>query len=398
MLQRVKNIFHLLEAVVAALAFGFPSRNLVIIGVTGTDGKTTTTNLIHHILTAAGYRTGILSTLSGLHTTTPGRWKVQKFLATAKNGGCTHIVLEVSSHAIDQYRVWGINFQVGVLTNIADHEHLDYHGTFERYRNTKIKFLKSCRKIIVNADDLSSARLLAGLRRDRYLTYGIYQPADINSQNFPCRSKLIGEFNEYNLLAAIAAAKILGIEAEVISKAVGTFEPLSGRMEIVNRRPFTVIVDFAHTPQAFGKVLPEARNLLGKNGRLIHVFGATGDRDKSKRPLMGQIASQYDDVIMLTHEDTYAEDPSVIISQIEKGINGKVFNFGGSFPDEKRKYYLRFAQRKEAIKQAIELAKPGDVVLLTGVGHQRSMNIGGKEIPWSEQKIAKDLLGHADHR
>ncbi|MCL4397602.1 UDP-N-acetylmuramoyl-L-alanyl-D-glutamate--2,6-diaminopimelate ligase [Patescibacteria group bacterium] len=349
MLRKLKNFGHWLEAVLACFYYGFPGKKLTVIGITGTDGKTTTTNLVYHILTEAGHKTAVLSTLSSAHTTTPTTWKLQKFLVQSLRNKCTHVVLEVSSHAIDQNRIWGIPFAVGVLTNIADNEHLDYHKTFENYRNTKLKFLKSCKQV-----------------------------ADWTKfKGYRFKTQLAGDFNRENCLAAISVAKALGIEDKDIREAVANFEPLPGRLEVVAKKPFTVIVDFAHTPQAFEKVLPVAKK-MGK--RLIHVFGCTGNRDKGKRPLMGTIAAKYDDIIFLTHEDTYNEKPEKIIDEIEKGIANS------------SKEYYKIADRKEAIHKALLLAKPGDVVLLTGVGHQKSMNLGGKEVPWSDQKIALELL------
>lgn len=347
MLQKLKNFVHKLEAGLANIYYGWPGKRLTVIGVTGTDGKTTTTNLIYHILTYAGLKTAVFSTLSTAHTTTPDPWKLQKFLSQSLRNKCTHIVLEISSHAIDQNRIWGIPFAVGVLTNIADNEHLDYHKSFEAYQATKLRFLKSCKQ----ATDWKMLK------------------------NFRFQTQLVGGFNRENCLAAISAAKALGIEDEVIKRAVACFAPLPGRLEIVATKPFTIIVDFAHTPQAFEKVLPEAKK-LGK--RLIHVFGCTGNRDRGKRPIMGQIAARYDDVIILTHEDTYSENKEKIINEIAAGITDREF--------------LKVSSRREAIHKALMLAKPGDVVLLTGVGHQKSMNVGGREIPWSDQRVALELL------
>ncbi len=345
-LRQIKNIFHLLESIAAAIYYRFPGKKLIVIGVTGTDGKTTTTNLIYHILTVAGYKSGISSTLDSPHMTTPGRWRLQQFLARCVANKCTHAVVEVSSFAIDQNRIWGIPFEVGVLTNIADHEHLDYHKNFENYEKTKMNFIKSCKIQILPQKS------------------GHYE------------TKLIGNFNMQNISSAVAAAKAVGIDDLTIKKAVASFEPPSGRLEVVVKKPFMVIVDFAHTPQAFEKVLPEVKK-LGK--RLIHVFGCTGDRDKSKRPIMGVIAEKFDDEIILTHEDTYSEDPEKIIDDIAKGI-------------QRHSGLSRISDRCEAIKKALEIAKSGDVVLLTGVGHQKTMNLGGREIPWSDQKTVLELL------
>jgi UDP-N-acetylmuramoyl-L-alanyl-D-glutamate--2,6-diaminopimelate ligase len=350
--RTLKNLTHLFEAVVARLYFGFPGKKLIVIGVTGTDGKTTTTNLIHHILTTSGFKTAVLSTLSSAHTTTPGAWKLQKFLAQSLKNNCTHVVLEVSSHAIDQNRVWGIPFVVGVLTNIADNEHLDYHKTFENYKNTKLKWLNTCK----NKVDLTDSTNLKNLKRFKFET------------------KLIGEFNKLNVLGAVGVGRILDIDDEVIRRAVASFEPPAGRLEVVVKKPFTVIVDFAHTPQAFERVLPVVKK-LGK--KLIHVFGCTGDRDKGKRPIMGEIASKFDDIIILTTEDTYLEDPERIVDGVESGIRNHELGKG----------YFRVPNRREAIGKALQVAQKGDVVMITGVGHQKSLNIGGKEIPWSDQRV-----------
>lgn len=353
-MRKIKNFWHLLEAVFWSLVYGFPGRKLMVVGVTGTDGKTTTVNLIYHILTEAGFKTAIYSTLSSAHTTTPPAEKLQKFLAISLKNGCTHAVLEVSSHAIDQNRIWGINFAIGVLTNIASNEHLDYHRTFEDYQKTKLNFLKNCKQV-----------------------------ADWQKiKNYKFETRLFGKFNWQNCLAAIAIAKALKIDEEIIRKAVASFDPLPGRLEIMTKKPFLVIVDFAHTPQAFEKVLPEVKK-LGK--RLIHVFGCTGDRDKNKRPIMGQIAAKYDDIIILTHEDTYSENPEEIINQIEKGVTYKGETLKGLT-------LLRYSDRREAIQKALETAKKGDVVFISGVGHQKTLNLGGKEIPWSDQKVVKEIL------
>lgn len=371
MLQKVKNIFHFFEALAATLIYRFPSKKLTVIGVTGTDGKTTTTTLIHHILATAGFKTAILSTLSSAHTTTPGRFAIQRFLRRSLDNGCTHAVLEVTSIAVDQYRTWGTRFAIGVLTNIANNEHLDYHGNFVNYRQAKLKFLKSCQVIVANGDD-SSAEFLPGAI--------FYRLSDWKKYHY--QTDLLGDFNKSNILAASTVARNLNIDESVIKKAVASFPAPSGRLEIVIKKPFTVIVDFAHTPQAFEKVLPIAKK-MGK--RLIHVFGATGDRDKSKRPLMGAIAEKFDDEIILTSEDTYSEDPGATVAQIEAGIKNYELRI-------KEGTLYEILDRWKAIKKALELARPGDVILLTGVGHQRSMNIGGKEIPWSEQKVVKEIL------
>lgn len=358
MLRRLKNLFHLFEAVVATIWYRWPTKKLTVIGVTGTDGKTTTTTLIHHILTSAGYKTAILSTLSSAHATTPGRFAVQRFLRRSADNGCTHVVLEVTSIAIDQHRVWGVDFAIGVLTNIAQNEHLDYHKTFDNYKRAKLKFLDSCRQRVLGPD-------LKEKDFEKILSV----------------SKLPGDFNRANVMCAAAAAQLLGIGDKVVRNAVATFKLPAGRLEIVIKKPFTVIVDFAHTPQAFAAILPVVKSMVRKNCSLIHVFGATGNRDKSKRPIMAQIAAKYDDFVFLTNEDTYNEDSRKIILEIEQGLIAAGY-----------KNYEKVDDRRSAIEKALAMAEPGDVVILTGVGHQKSMNIAGQEIPWSEQKIVKEML------
>lgn len=386
MLRKFKNLIHRGESQFANLIYKNPSNKLTLVAVTGTDGKTTTVSLIHHILSQAGIKCAVSSTLLSPHTTTPGRGALHRFLAQSLHNGCTHAVIEVTSLGIDQNRVYGLRFDVGVLTNIANNEHLDYHQTFENYQNTKINFLLKCQVIIANADDPSISLIKKDVSsrktKKKLVTYAIQNKADITPQSVKFSSKLLGQFNTYNILAAIGAARVLGISDLIILDAIKNFEPPSGRLEIVIKKPFHVIVDFAHTPQAFEKVLPFAKTLLSsKKNKLIHVFGATGDRDRSKRPLMSSIASKFDDYIFLTSEDTYSENPQQILKALENGLRDSWFE-----------NYKIIQDRKEAIRRALDFASKGDVVILTGVGHQKSMNIGGKEIPWSEQKTVKELL------
>ncbi len=401
-----------MESFFACVYFGFPARKLTIIGVTGTDGKTTTTTLIAHILKTAGYKTASQTTLSATHTTTPTGFHNQKFLSQCITSCVTHVVLEVSSHGVDQNRIWGIPFKVGVLTNITNNEHLDYHRTFENYKKAKLRFLNSCEKVIVNMDDSSYGDVFKSIPQSKIVTYAIkakadYQPkvidykstsTEIGLPNLALKTKLLGEFNVYNTLAALGAAKLLGVSDDVIIKALATFSPPPGRLEIVVSQPFTVIVDFAHTAEAFEKVLPIAAGFKKtKANKLIHVFGATGMRDRGKRPILAQNACKYDDVIILTHEDTYTEDLKSIINQVESGIDKQHYNYiyNHSEVREKansKKGYYKIEDRGQAIKKALDLAQSGDVVILTGVGHQTSMNIGGKEVPWSDKEEVLKFL------
>ncbi len=394
-IQFLKNILHYFESLVASLIFRYPKNKITVIGVTGTDGKTTTVNLIHHLLTAAGLKVGVISTLSSAHASSPGRGKLQHFMWQCFQNKCTHVVLEVTSIGAAQYRTSFINFSVGVLTNIANNEHLDYHKNFENYQNVKIKFLLQCPIIIANADDPSFDFVLSKTKSQKLISYGVKHKADVEARKISYQSSgssfenkgnlfetnLVGEYNIHNSLAAIAAAREMGVDDKTIAKALKTFERPSGRMEVVSSEPFLVIVDFAHTPKEFEKVLPVAKTLTKYNGKLIHVFGATGSRDKGKRPIMAAIAAKFDDQIVLTHEDTYLEDPKKIIDTLEK-----------SLIESDYKNFQKVFDRKEAIKTAIDMAKRGDVIIITGVGHQKSLNIGGKEIPWSDQKTVKEII------
>lgn len=387
MLRTLKGLYHLLIAVYANIRFGFPSRHLTVIGVTGTDGKTTTTTLIYEICKAAGYKTSMITSVhaviagktydTGFHVTTPDPYYVQKYLREAVDHGDTHMVLEVTSHAISQHRVDGVRFAVGAITNVT-HEHLDWHKTFERYLRTKLILLQKARIAIVNRDEAEVYnRVMPLIRRKTVITYGIRREARVTPKSYPFRTQLLGEFNEYNCLAALATAEALGIPKKVAQKAVAEFPGVVGRMEIIQKVPFTVIVDFAHTPNAIDKALRSVRALTKK--RLIHVFGSAGLRDHTKRPLMGKASSAYADVIVLTEEDYRTENVETIIDEIVSGI-------------EPGPQVYRIPERQNAVDFAIKLAKPGDLVILTGKGHEKSLARGTHEYPWSDQAAVKKAL------
>ncbi len=383
MWRSVKNIYHLFQAIAANILYGFPARGLTIIGVTGTDGKTTTASLLFHILHQAGYKAALISTVGaningkasdiGFHVTTPGRFAIQSYLKKAKKAGVKYVVLEVTSHALDQYRAYGIPFAVGVVTNI-NREHLDYHKTYDRYVAAKAKLLKAAKIAVVNKDDMSYKHLKKYVKRKKVVTYGFKKDSDINPHMFPFQTKLIGQFNTYNCLAAIAALRQLHIPDEVIRRGIASFKAPAGRQEIVYNKEFMVINDFAHTPQSFASVLPEIKHMT-KN-RLIHVFGSAAKRDTYKRPEMGKISSEYADVIILTAEDPRDEPVEKIMDAIASGIK------------KNKKDVFKIADRKEAIAFAISLAHKGDVILLTGKGHEKSINYGKGEQPWDETEIA----------
>ncbi|EKD64738.1 MAG: hypothetical protein ACD_50C00311G0004 [uncultured bacterium] len=400
MWQSLKNIYHLINAFLANLWFGFPSRRLTVIGVTGTDGKTTTVSLIYHILNSAGYNVSMISSVGaiiggknydiGFHVTTPSPWALQRFIKRAKehvlNAGpaARFLILETTSHALDQYRVWGIKFDIGVLTNVT-HEHLDYHKTYDNYVGTKTKLLKMAKVAVVNRDDKSYKLVKSKVqgKNKKSIKYGLGTNADVNPKLFPFESNLIGEFNKYNALAAIAVCRESGVDDKVIRKALISYKPPVGREEIVHKVDFTVMVDFAHTPNAFDQLLSSIKPSI--KGRLIHVFGSAGLRDNTKRPLMGKVSSRYADFIVLTAEDPRSESVEKIMNGIESGIMNHEFRI-------KKGTLLKISDRKEAINAAIKMARKGDFVLISGKAHEKSMNYGKGEVPWDEFVVVKEAL------
>lgn len=376
MWQSLKNIYHLSIAVLANIYFGFPGNKLKVIGVTGTDGKTTTVHLICHILKNSNKKVSMLSTITspGLHVTTPSPFALQRILKEAKDKGSEFFVLEVTSHAIDQNRVWGIPFEAGAVTNIT-REHLDYHKTFENYVNTKGKLLKSAKIPIANIEDTSYK--FFSTYKTKLLTYGLNK-GDINLKNFTLQKSITG-FNRFNFLCAASVCLSLGISKQEIKKAFSNFKLPVGRLDLFYDGDFKVIVDFAHTPNAFENVLKLLRPEIA--GKIIHVFGSAGERDKEKRPLMGKISSKFSDLIVLTSEDPRRENPMKIINDIKSGIKNSVS-------------VKILPNRKEAIRFSISKAKEGDLVLLTGKSHEKSMNYGKGEEPWDEYEVVEQVLGN----
>lgn len=396
MLQSLKNVYHLFVAAIAAVFFRFPTRYLNVIGVTGTDGKTTTTHLIYHILNSAGKKVSLISSVeavigekeydTGFHVTTPDPWEVQKYLRQAVSGGSEYIVLEVTSHALDQNRVAFVNFLAGVLTNVT-HEHLDYHKTYENYVATKLELLKRAKVAVVNRDDESFKYINDSkwqIANGKLVTYGIKNDADFTLKKFPFKTRLVGEFNRYNILAAVGACKALGLSDQQIRRGVETFEPPEGRMDMVADKPCRIIIDFAHTPNALENALKTMKSL--DNGKVIAVFGCAGLRDFSKRPLMGEISGRLSDYTVITAEDPRTEDLDKIMEQIAQGSQ----KAGGV----EGKTYFKIADRQEAINFAINrLAKKDDTVIICGKGHEKSMCFGKAEYPWSDYDAVQKALG-----
>ncbi|MFA6532798.1 MAG: Mur ligase family protein [Patescibacteria group bacterium] len=361
MFQKLKNIYHLFQAILANIFYGFPSRKLKVIGVTGTDGKTTTTHLIAHILKTAGKKVSFVSSIFasiggqesdiGFHVTTPSSFALQRLLKQSAENHDEYFVLETTSHALDQNRVWGINYEVGIITNIT-HEHLDYHKNYEEYSKTKLKLLEIAKVGIKNTDKIA---------------------------NIVNQIPNLTLFNKSNYSSAYMVCKQLGISDQEILKSMKTFELPKGRLDLVYDKYFKVIIDFAHTPNALLQLLPAVRKLfLKKGGRLIHVFGSAGLRDFTKRPLMGEASAKYSDIIFLTEEDYRTEDLKKICEEIGLGV--------------KNKDYKIIVDRQEAINQAIKIAKTGDVVVLTGKAHEKSLCRGKTEEPWDEYEAVEKAL------
>ncbi len=390
-------------ALLANRFFEFPSRKLKMIGVTGTNGKTTTTHIIESILIQK-YRVGLIGTLycklNGLiqksKDTTPEPPDLQEIFRQMVARNIDYCTMEVSSHGIDFFRVHGVNFNVGLLTNFTQ-DHLDYHKTMEHYLQTKIKLFKWLGPndfAIANIDDAHAKDFLIATVAHK-LTFGIHNKADVMAKdiNFTIKGtqyrlltpigeinvnqQLVGLFNVYNSLAAVAAAVSQNFDLEVIRSGLEKKIKVSGRFELIDKgQPFSVVVDYAHTPDGMEKVLNMAKKL--NPHRLITVFGCGGDRDKEKRPIMGRIAAQYSDMIVLTADNPRNEDPEQIINQIVKGM--------ASTP------YHRIIDRYDAIEFAIGKAQPGDIVMLVGKGHETTQTLKDKTVGFNDMEVAEEIL------
>jgi UDP-N-acetylmuramoyl-L-alanyl-D-glutamate--2,6-diaminopimelate ligase len=417
------------EAWLAAAMYDFPSRKLVMIGVTGTDGKTTTTNLIYEVLRSSGIEAGMLSTIKAsigshdeplaLHVTTPEAPIIQGYLQKMVDAGLTHCVLEVTSHSLAQHRVDAIEFDVAVHTNIT-HEHLDYHGDYERYFNAKARLFSGLngpfwhgeynaeeksaleKTAILNRDD-QSFESLAQIAPAKQITYGINQAADISAAEIIYAAEqtsfklqlpqiegstridttLVGEFNVSNLLAAAGAALTVGISPEAIYTGLSGAQELSGRMEkIAQGQDFHVIVDFAHTPNGLERAIGAARSMTG--GRIITVFGSAGKRDVAKRIIMAEVSARDADLSILTAEDPRTESLDEILSMMADGCIKQGALEGKDF--------WRVKDRGAAIYFALSLAASEDLVLICGKGHEQSMCFGTTEFPWDDRQATRAAI------
>lgn len=402
LIRRLKNFAHLILAVFAVYYFGNPSKKLKVIGVTGTDGKTTTSNYIYQLLVLTGHKAALISTVGvfmdnkkddmGLHVTTPSAFTLNRYLKRAVDLGVEYMVLEVSSHALDQNRTYGIKFDVGTITNVTK-EHLDYHKTIENYLNTKIKLLKSSKQVVLNKKEPFFNKISSSISKN-ISTYSVDDSSDLPYSRIKSEfTEKLTQFNKYNLLASILILNTLGFKTSTLIPHIKKLKLPEGRLEYIQKTPFEVIVDFAHTPNAFLSLLPEIRKKT--KGKIIHVFGSAGKRDKSKRPDMGKLSSQYADIIILTSEDPRNENLHKINSDIRLGVGSKFTLISSNEIYEKKNLsssLLQIDDRKEAISKALSIAKPGDCVLITGKGPEKSMNIGGKEVPWNDIEITKKIL------
>jgi UDP-N-acetylmuramyl-tripeptide synthetase len=394
----------------AAAFYSNPSKQLRMIGVTGTNGKTTTTYLIKHLLERAGQRTGLIGTVSyeigervlPASRTTPESLDLQSILAQCVDARCANVVMEVSSHALELERVDGIGFRVAMFTNLTQ-DHLDFHRGMKEYFEAKARLFTGLRDgetksrtAIINVDDAYGQQLVARFGRDlSIITFGMGARADFRASNFKIeptgtsyqldikgksflvRLPLIGRFNIYNSLAALAAIQALGLDVRAAVLALARAPQVPGRLEaVLARRQFQVFVDYAHTDDALLNVIKTCRDL--SPNRLIVVFGCGGNRDKSKRPLMGAAADQNADYSIITSDNPRKEDPAQIIRDIETGFRSKRFE---SIPD-----------RREAITRAIQLAQPRDIVLIAGKGHEKYQEFADRTIPFDDIEVAARAL------
>ena len=417
---------------IAAAFYDWPGRKLTVIGVTGTDGKTTTTNLIYKILLAANIKAGMISTVNavigdetldtGFHVTTPDAHNVQRYLAQMVDAGLTHVVLETTSHGWAQYRVDACEFDVGVITNIT-HEHLDQHGSYENYRAAKGRLFTSLEKTlqkkqgnprlaVLNHDD-HSYEYLDSITKVKKISYGLGENADVRAEKIEysssgmrfeavfgglrvvIKNNLVGAYNISNCLAALTAMVIgLDIEPEIAARGIESLEGVPGRMERIDMgQDFTAIVDFAHTPNALKVALEAARQMLvkrkGDKGRVIVVFGSAGLRDKEKRRMMAETSAELADLTVLTAEDPRTESLDGILDEMAAGAKSRGGREGETF--------WRAPDRGEAIKFALSLARPGDIVLSCGKGHEQSMCFGKIEYPWDDRVAMRAALAELLH-
>ena len=392
-------------AVMGSNYYKRPSENLKLVGVTGTNGKTTVASLLYQLFKKAGYKVGLLSTVKimvdntaykATHTT-PDSLTINRYLKAMNDVGVEFCFMEVSSHGIHQYRTEGLHFEGGIFTNLS-HDHLDYHKTFAEYRDVKKVFFDGLSEkafALVNVDDKNGPVMLQNTKA-RKLTYALKGYADYKAQILENQfsglllkvndsevwTRLIGGFNAYNVLAIYATAELLGLEKVEILRLVSELGNVSGRFEyLISDEKITVIIDYAHTPDALKNVLETINSIRTKNEKLITVVGCGGDRDKTKRPKMGHIASALSTKVIFTSDNPRSEVPEDILTDIEKGVAPQNY-----------KKTLTITDRKQAIKTACQLAQPHDIILIAGKGHETYQEIKGERFDFDDYKIVQEFL------
>lgn len=390
---------------IASHFYGNPSGSMNLIGVTGTNGKTTTVTLLHGLFQALGYKTGLISTISNKINemvipstcTTPDSIQLNEMMAKMLDEGCTYCFMEVSSHAVDQKRIAGLTFKGGIFTNIT-HDHLDYHKTFDSYLKAKKTFfdnLTSDAFALINKDDKNGMVMVQNTKAKTY-TYSIQTIADfrcrilenqfhglhLNIGGNDCWFRLIGKFNAYNLLVVYSTAELLGGESSRILEVLTALEPVEGRFNtLVSKDLVTAIVDYAHTPDALRNVLETINAIRSHDEQLITVVGAGGNRDAAKRPVMAQIACMLSDKVILTSDNPRFEDPESIINEMKKGVD---------VASEKKMMVI--VNRREAIHAASMMARQRDIILVAGKGHERYQEIKGVRYPFNDKEVLKEVL------
>lgn len=394
----VKSVSKIL-GLLASAYYGHPSGNLVLTGITGTNGKTSVATFLYEIFEALGIPSGLISTINTISHkkvsetthTTPDAISIHGLLSNMVESGCSHVFLEVSSHALVQDRVAGLSFKGGIYTNLT-HDHLDYHGTFNNYIQAKKKLfdaLPADSFALINSDD-RNARIMVQNSRAKVSTYGLKKINEFNARiierNFEATYltidkvdvwvPFIGDFNAYNLLAAYAASSLLGLNKEEILTAISQLKPVPGRFETIKSADGKLaIVDYAHTPDALMNVLSTIRGIKKADSRLITVIGAGGDRDKLKRPAMARIGFENSHQLILTSDNPRGEDPEKIIQDMIQGI-----------PDEHKENVLSIVDRRAAIKSACMIAQPGDIILIAGKGHETYQEVAGKRYHFDDRE------------
>jgi len=450
--QSIKNFYHLFQAILANFIHGYPSQKINIIGVTGTNGKTTTCQFIASILEEAGKKVAMATTINfkigekewvnKTKFTTLSSFAVQKFISQAVNAGCEYLILETSSHSLDQNRAWGVKYETAVITNIT-REHLDYHKDMENYRQAKLKLFQGIKNVVVNLDMEKPEDFISCKSK---LKFGFTTLNSNKIQNFNDQIRIIkaeeinlgikqtsfkiqdtrlhryakhfgqasfklhlpGLFNIENALAAICVGLSENVDLETCSKALEKIKNIPGRMEYVpNENNLDIIIDYAVTPDSLEKLYELVNQIKGNpersegshsdisninserffanaqnDSKVISVFGACGERDRGKRPMMGEIVSRFADVIILTNEDPYNEDPWQIINELAAGVKNKKEN----------ENFWKIMDRREAIRKALAIAKPGDYIIVTGKGAEETMAVGKEMIPWNDRKVIIEEL------